>query len=96
MSESVTDSRIKEVILQRAESFALHDDEETLKSNEIRMKAPMIFVFLGDKLQDGISKVQLSIAERISNSEGIVYLAVGRVIIKSRRFLNLSLITRRC
>lgn len=77
MSESVTDSRIKEVILQRAESFALHDDEETLKSNEIRMKAPMIFVFLGDKLQDGISKVQLSIAERISNSEGIVYLAVG-------------------
>ncbi len=67
---------IKCEIYKKAENFAIHYDEEALKSNDIRMKAPMLFILLGDKAQDGLSTIEQAIKRRMSNSEGIVYLSV--------------------
>lgn len=67
---------IKQEITKRAEDFALHYDEEALRNSDIRMKAPMLFILLGDKVQDGLETIRKSVERRMSNSEGIVYLSV--------------------
>ena len=67
---------VKQEITKRAENFAIHYDEEALRNSDIRMKAPMLFVLLGDKVQDGLGTIRESVERRMSNSEGVVYLSV--------------------
>ena len=68
---------IRNEIFQRAEHFALKYDEDALKSNGIRMKAPMLFVLLGDKVSEGIAYIKRAVERSMSNSEGIIYLSIG-------------------
>lgn len=68
---------IRNEIFQRAEHFALKYDEDALKSNGIRMKAPMLFVLLGDKVSEGIAHIKRAVERSMSNSEGIIYLSIG-------------------
>lgn len=67
---------IKKQLFQKAGEFALRYDEEALRSNDIRMKAPMLFILLGDKVQDGLNDLKQAVQQSMSNSDGIVYLAV--------------------
>ena len=68
---------IRNEIFQRAEHFALKYDEDALKSNGIRMKAPMLFVLLGDKVSEGATEIKRAVERSMSNSEGIIYLSIG-------------------
>ena len=68
---------LKSKIFQRADKFALKYDEDALKSNGIRMKAPMLFVLLGDKVREGVTEIKKAVERSMSNSEGIIYLSVG-------------------
>lgn len=68
---------IKEEVFDRAERFALQYDEAALKSNDIRMKAPMLFVLLGDGVREGTYKLQEAVRRNMSNGEGMVYFTVA-------------------
>lgn len=67
---------LRNEVLRRAESLGVNDDEATLKHNDIRMKAPMLFILLGDQVKAGLSEIQKAVEHNMSNSEGIVYLVV--------------------
>lgn len=67
---------LRREVMSRAEGLAVRYDEAALKSNDIRMKAPMLFVLLGNQVKDGLSEIQKAVAHNMSNSEGIVYLIV--------------------
>ena len=67
---------LRREVMSRAEGLAVRYDEAALKSNDIRMKAPMLFVLLGNQVKDGLSEIQKAVAHNMSNSEGIIYLVV--------------------
>lgn len=68
---------LRDEIFQKADHFAMKYDEDALKSNGIRMKAPMLFVLLGDKVEDGRVEIKKAVERSMSNSEGIIYLSIG-------------------
>ena len=71
------ETMIKQTLMQSAENFALYHDEEALRNNDIQMKAPLLFVLLGDKVQEDIKELKQAVEQSMSNSEGIIYLCIG-------------------
>lgn len=68
---------IEEEILARAENYALGYDEVVLRNNDIRMKSPVLFVILGDKVRDGLDIIEEAMSRNIMNAEGAIYLVIG-------------------
>lgn len=69
---------IEEEILARAENYALGYDEVVLRNNDIRMKSPVLFVILGDRVKDGLDIIEEAMSRNVMNAEGAVYFIIGR------------------
>lgn len=67
----------KEEILERAKHYALEYDEVVLRSNDIRMKSPVLFVLLGNKVRDGLTIIEEAMSRNVMNGEGAVYFTIG-------------------
>jgi len=68
---------IKQTLVQNADDFARHYDEEVLRHHNLRMKAPLVFVLLGEQVQEDIKTLKKAVAESMNNSEGVVYLGIS-------------------
>ena len=68
---------IKEKILERAKHYAFGYDEVGLRSNDIRMKSPVLFVILGDKVKEGLTIIEEAMSLAVMNGEGAIYFSIG-------------------
>lgn len=67
----------REEILERAKHYALEYDEVVLRSNDIRMKSPVLFVLLGNRVRDGLTIIEEAMSRNVMNGEGAVYLTIS-------------------
>lgn len=68
---------LRACILQNAEQYARGCNETALKSHDIKMKSPILFVLFGQRVEEGLEKLKEAMQGSVLNAEGIIYLVIG-------------------
>ncbi len=74
----------KKQILDRAVSFSLGCDENSLRSNDVRMKSPVLYILLGEQVKEGLTSIKESMAHNLLNAEGAVYFLIRDNVIEEK------------
>lgn len=69
---------LKARILQNTQQYARSCNETALKSHNIKMKSPILFVLFGSRVEEGLDALKEAMQNSVLNAEGVCYLVIGR------------------
>ena len=69
---------LKARILQNTQQYARSCNETALKSHNMKMKSPILFVLFGSRVQEGLDALKEAMQNSVLNAEGVCYLVIAR------------------